>query len=378
MKCSDFRELISAYLDGTCSIQERAVVVSHIEACQNCKEEMQLMQEMMDFFHEIPMTELPKDFHGDLMQRLAEESKIVPIAAHKPKKSPMKWKQLSLVAAAALLVVASGGIKGILENRESSAELIQSLADEDDVSQADEDEAVPFISRMTSPEGDEGTLDVAQVVSAPSNQGAQGVLVAQPDATDRVPMPHIKTKDINASHSLGVEKQIRAESQAGIDITAEADEVMVATVGPTDNAAGAGDGYRGYRAEHDESLDLDESFAENAMDVAQVSGGGATSHIESFSAQSFRMIPTRNVVVDEAEAVSEDSVVLETADKRVIDGVYAVGGEVLTEINANQLTATIPEESVDELESALDGIATVAVKTVKSDGVTTVSITLVK
>ena len=81
----------------------------------------------------LPDEELPEDYHTELMQKLQAERKVVPF----PAKKKHGWKQISMIAAAVLVVVVAGGTRGMLEMRQNQNEEIEQILFEDTALMAD-------------------------------------------------------------------------------------------------------------------------------------------------------------------------------------------------------------------------------------------------
>jgi hypothetical protein len=78
----------------------------------------------------LPEVELPEGYHEELMDKLAMEQKKISLFV--PKKPKHRWKQLSLIAAAVVLVAAIGGVQGILDLRGNQNEVTMDISQEND------------------------------------------------------------------------------------------------------------------------------------------------------------------------------------------------------------------------------------------------------
>lgn len=127
MSCDKCKELLWAYLAQELNKEDANFVAMHLEQCKACQEEAIQLQKIMDSLRNLPEEELPEGYHNELMEKLAQETKVLPLPVRK--KPQYKWKQFSLVAAAALLVVAVGGAQGVLNLRGNQNEIVQEMAD---------------------------------------------------------------------------------------------------------------------------------------------------------------------------------------------------------------------------------------------------------
>ena len=90
-------------------------------------------KEIKNALASLPDEELPEDYHTELMQKLQAERKVVPF----PVKKKHGWKQMSMIAAAVLVVVVAGGTRGMLEMRQNQNEEIEQILFEDTALMAD-------------------------------------------------------------------------------------------------------------------------------------------------------------------------------------------------------------------------------------------------
>ena len=133
MNCDKVKELLWAYLENKTTAEETAEIETHLEGCAACREELAQQKEIKNALASLPDEELPKDYHTELMQKLQAERKVVPF----PAKKKHGWKQMSMIAAAVLVVVVAGGTRGMLEMRQNQNEEIQQILFEDTALMAD-------------------------------------------------------------------------------------------------------------------------------------------------------------------------------------------------------------------------------------------------
>ena len=101
MNCDKVKELLWAYLENKTTAEETAEIETHLEGCAACREELAQQKEIKNALASLPDEELPEGYHTELMQKLQAERKIVPF----PAKKKHGWKQMSMIAAAVLVVV---------------------------------------------------------------------------------------------------------------------------------------------------------------------------------------------------------------------------------------------------------------------------------
>lgn len=83
MKCIEYSELISAYVDQMLSPQEEEQLTKHLKVCQSCQEELNSLKQIKSMCNQIEEVSLPDMFHEQLMQRLKSEKQV---------KSLIKWR----------------------------------------------------------------------------------------------------------------------------------------------------------------------------------------------------------------------------------------------------------------------------------------------
>ena len=133
MNCDIVKELLWAYLENKTTAEETAEIETHLEGCAACREELAQQKEIKNALASLPDEELPEDYHTELMQKLQAERKVVPF----PAKKKHGWKQMSMIAAAVLVVVVAGGTRGMLEMRQNQNEEIEQILFEDTALMAD-------------------------------------------------------------------------------------------------------------------------------------------------------------------------------------------------------------------------------------------------
>lgn len=133
MNCDKVKELLWAYLENKTTAEETAEIETHLEDCAACREELAQQKEIKNALASLPDEELPEGYHTELMQKLQAERKIVPF----PAKKKHGWKQMSMIAAAVLVVVVAGGTRGMLEMRQNQNEEIEQILFEDTALMAD-------------------------------------------------------------------------------------------------------------------------------------------------------------------------------------------------------------------------------------------------
>lgn len=124
MDCNMVRDNLSLYMDNELDEEEKALLEEHINACPECKKELEDYKKIQDVLRQLPDEELPvgycKRLHNLLKAETNNEApklednqqtKVVSII----KKNKFRWvKYGSLAAALALIVIVSGLNGGLM------------------------------------------------------------------------------------------------------------------------------------------------------------------------------------------------------------------------------------------------------------------------
>lgn len=140
MNCEAVKELLWAYLEKETTAEEAEKIEEHLKHCADCREELELQKEMQETLAGLPEAELPEGYHAELMQKLRAEAapNVIPFPQKtvvKKKKQPI-YKQWGMIAAAVLVVVAAGGMNGMLDMRESQNAAVAEMKAADTVEAA--------------------------------------------------------------------------------------------------------------------------------------------------------------------------------------------------------------------------------------------------
>ena len=137
MNCETVKEMLWAYLEKETTAEEAVKIEEHLKNCAVCREELELQKEIMDSLQNLPDEELPDGFHANLMQKLRVEAapNVVPFPVKK-KKAPV-YKQWGMIAAAVMVVVAAGGMNGMLGMRDAQNAAVQEMQKVDTVEVAE-------------------------------------------------------------------------------------------------------------------------------------------------------------------------------------------------------------------------------------------------
>lgn len=75
MRCENYLELLSPYLDKVLSLEEQKILEAHLEECSKCQEELENLKWIRSCLDKLEDRPLPEDFHEKLMNKVNEEKK---------------------------------------------------------------------------------------------------------------------------------------------------------------------------------------------------------------------------------------------------------------------------------------------------------------
>lgn len=103
MECSKAQDLLSEYIDNMLDEDINREIEEHLSVCSRCKQEFELLDDIIKNCHKFGEENLPRDFNRELHDKLLAESHNI-----KGKGSAVPWiRRYSSVAAALLILVVS-------------------------------------------------------------------------------------------------------------------------------------------------------------------------------------------------------------------------------------------------------------------------------
>ncbi|MCG8538929.1 MAG: DUF4349 domain-containing protein [Clostridia bacterium] len=112
MRCENFREIISLYIDNELNQEETIEIEKHLQVCEKCSREYEDLLTVKKLLSETPQVELPENFKIELHKKLVEtapqiDNNIKIIDFYKKPKKKFNWKMYSSIAAVFLLMIVS-------------------------------------------------------------------------------------------------------------------------------------------------------------------------------------------------------------------------------------------------------------------------------
>jgi anti-sigma factor RsiW len=129
MKCENIRELMSIYIDNEINEVDKAKFEKHIAQCPQCKEEYEILKDLVLECSEIDEVELPQGFREELHNKLVEAK------ANKPGKLTQfmrraNWKPAAGAVAAVLILAISLNSLGSSKSFEQAQSSPSAAADD--------------------------------------------------------------------------------------------------------------------------------------------------------------------------------------------------------------------------------------------------------
>jgi hypothetical protein len=76
MKCPDAKERLSAYIDNMLDKKEAQELISHLESCSVCKQELVFMKKCIDEMSQLAQINAPNDFQKNVFERIHRRSEF--------------------------------------------------------------------------------------------------------------------------------------------------------------------------------------------------------------------------------------------------------------------------------------------------------------
>ncbi len=101
MGCENYRDLISAYIDGELNETEEKELLDHLNDCPSCRKEYEELKAIVEMVGDVGEEELPENFHNEVMAKLR--------ATAVPKKKKTPWARYTSIAASICALFIVGG-----------------------------------------------------------------------------------------------------------------------------------------------------------------------------------------------------------------------------------------------------------------------------
>jgi predicted anti-sigma-YlaC factor YlaD len=99
MKCQEIEILLSAYIDGEVTEEEKHLVEAHLNECDACQTTMTEFSRLHTFYSELEKQEAPAGFRQRVTQRLEAQPRML---------LPWRWPRVVYAVSCALFVLVSG------------------------------------------------------------------------------------------------------------------------------------------------------------------------------------------------------------------------------------------------------------------------------
>jgi len=110
MECVKIQELLSAYHDDEISVERRASVAQHAQACPRCREELTIFEQMSRGAKGLDDPRPPERIWADIESALdADQAEGGAAPSLERTRQSLRWRPVALLAAAASILIAMAG-----------------------------------------------------------------------------------------------------------------------------------------------------------------------------------------------------------------------------------------------------------------------------
>jgi len=170
MKCNDFRDVISLYIDNRLDESGKEKVSKHLKECKACKDEYEDLLRIRGILIDSPIEDLPEGFKEELHHKLIKckqdeketnAVKSTPINTPISKKRKFNWRTFSAVAALLLIMVISVATLNQFGLRGQRSEMAQDNAAQEEYGIMESKMAAPEVAEapMEAPMNDQRLLE---------------------------------------------------------------------------------------------------------------------------------------------------------------------------------------------------------------------------
>ena len=109
MKCKEAFELMSLYFDNEIEETDKIELFKHISNCEQCKADFDNLEQMINSVNNLPLLELPENFHSELMEKIKDENKVISFENKIAKKAIYK-KYMAIAVVLFVLIIVGGNV----------------------------------------------------------------------------------------------------------------------------------------------------------------------------------------------------------------------------------------------------------------------------
>ncbi len=133
MNCTDYKELLVAYVEGLLEESEKKAVAEHLKDCSSCRSEVEEMRSLHDRLITNGKAVAQSDLENNVMNQIVREQNVrlksaaKATEALKTRRTIMKSPIARIAAAAAVVVVAALGINVIMKPSVTWAQVVEPI-----------------------------------------------------------------------------------------------------------------------------------------------------------------------------------------------------------------------------------------------------------
>lgn len=133
MNCTEYKELLVAYIEGLLEESEKQAVAEHLKDCSSCRSQVEELRGLHDRLIANGKSVAHRDLENDVMNRIVREQNVrlktaaKATEALKTRRTIMKSPIARIAAAAAVIVVAALGINFIMKPSVTWAQVVEPI-----------------------------------------------------------------------------------------------------------------------------------------------------------------------------------------------------------------------------------------------------------
>lgn len=133
MNCTEYKELLVAYVEGLLEESEKQTVAEHLKDCPSCRSEVKDLRDLHDRLVANGMALAQSNLENDVMNQIVREQNVrlktaaKATEALKTRRTIMKSPMTKLAAAAAIILVAALGVNYIMSPSVTWAQVVEPI-----------------------------------------------------------------------------------------------------------------------------------------------------------------------------------------------------------------------------------------------------------
>lgn len=123
MKCSEIENKLIAYIEGDLTIKEAQSIEKHIDHCEDCKQELIFLKQMLGGFEAIERKQPSDKVRTGFLASLEEEKLLISNVVALKNENVFPWKTAFQIAASVLLLIGGYAFGSFRESVKSTSQI---------------------------------------------------------------------------------------------------------------------------------------------------------------------------------------------------------------------------------------------------------------